>query len=80
MVLADETLFVAGPHAGKENSGLGGLGTAGPGLLGAVTPADGKQTAVCDLKSAPVFDGMAAVPGRLVVSCVDGSVCCLAEN
>ena len=74
MVLADRTLFVAGPAAGRENRGLGQLATPQPGLLWAVNAADGKKLAECELPAAPVHDGMAAMHGGLLVSCVDGSV------
>ncbi|MGB2821666.1 MAG: PQQ-binding-like beta-propeller repeat protein [Phycisphaerae bacterium] len=79
MVLADRTLFIAGPHAGKDNRGLTELDAVRPGLLWAVSAPDGTKLGDCELPAAPVLDGMAATPGRLVVSCVDGSVCCLAS-
>ena len=78
MVLAGETLFVAGPPAGEALRGLADLNAAGPALLWAVSPADGTKVADCPLPASPVLDGVAAVPGRLLVVCVDGSVCCLA--
>ena len=77
MVLADQTLFVAGPPAGRDNRGLTELDRAGPGLLWAVSAADGKKLSECELPSAPVFDGMAAVGGCLLISGRDGSVSCL---
>jgi len=80
MVLADHTLFIAGPRAEQNNRGLAELHTLKPGLLWSVSAADGKMLADCELEAAPVFDGMAAIPGRLFVSCTDGSVCCLAEH
>ena len=79
MVLADRTLLVAGPPAGQDNRGLIELGAAGPGLLWAVSAADGAKLAARELPSAPVFDGMAAVPGRVLLSCLDGSVICLGQ-
>ena len=78
MVLADQTLLVAGPSAGQNNRGLAQLTEVRPGLLWAVAAADGKKLADYELAAAPVFDGMAAIPGRLLVSCTDGSVCCFA--
>jgi outer membrane protein assembly factor BamB len=77
MVLADQTLLIAGPVAGEENKGLAELTTPSTGLLWAVSPSDGKKQTECALPSAPVLDGMAVVPGRLIISCTDGSVCCL---
>jgi outer membrane protein assembly factor BamB len=77
MLLAGQTLFIAGPNAGQNNRGLSELDTVQSGQLCAVSAADGKTLATYELAAAPVFDGMAAVPGRLLVSCTDGSVCCL---
>ncbi len=78
MVLAGRTLFVAGPPAGEAHRGLAELDAVRPGLLWAVSPGDGRRLAACNLPAAPVFDGMAAIPGRLLIACVDGSVCGLA--
>jgi len=80
MALADQILFIAGPPAGKDNQGLIRLGVAQTGRLQAVSASDGRKLSEHQLSAAPVFDGMAAVAGRLLVSCVDGSVCCLAGN
>jgi hypothetical protein len=80
MLLADGTLFIAGPRALEENRGLARLDTVEPGRLSAVSSADGKRLAECELSAAPVLDGMAAIPGRLFISGVDGSVCCLAAR
>ena len=76
MVLAEKTLFVAGPPAGGQNRGLGELDTASPGLLWAVSAADGKKLAELQLDAAPVFDGLIAAGGRLVMTTVDGRVIC----
>jgi outer membrane protein assembly factor BamB len=78
MVLADQTLFIAGPAARQNNRGLAELATVQPGLLRAVSAADGTTLADGKLAAAPVLDGMAAVSGRLLISCTDGSVRCLA--
>jgi hypothetical protein len=78
MILADETLFIAGPRAREKNQGLADLPAVQPGLLRAVSAADGTPRANYELGATPVFDGMAAVPGRLLLSCTDGSVCCYA--
>ena len=80
MLLADQTLFIAGPSARENNRGLAELDAVQPGLLWAVSAADGKMLARSELAAAPVFDGMAAIPERLLVSCVDGSVCCFADR
>ena len=80
MVLADKTLFVAGPNDDPEHLGLAQLGQVRPGALSAVNPGDGSILAECQLPAAPVLDGMIALPGRLLLSGVDGSVTCLSGN
>jgi len=79
MALAGPTLFVAGPKAEPDNATLEKFDKVLPGEVLAVSAADGKPIAETKLAAMPVLDGMAAVPGRLVLSCVDGSVRCLAE-
>ena len=78
MLLADQTLFIAGPAEQDDNRGLDDLKTISPAPIWAVSSADGTQLADYQLPAAPVLDGMAAAGHRLVVSCVDGSVCCFA--
>ena len=51
------------------------LGRKG-GLLRAVSTTDGKKLAECRLDSIPVFDGMSAADGKVLVSLVNGSVVC----
>ena len=46
--------------------------------LWAVSAADGRKLAECPLDGVPVFDGMAATPGRLYLAMADGRVICLA--
>jgi len=46
--------------------------------LWAVSAADGRKLAECVLEGVPVFDGMAATPGRLYLAMADGRVVCLA--
>jgi outer membrane protein assembly factor BamB len=79
MVKAGDTLFLAGepdvldpkdPYAAFE-------GRKGAKIV-AISAADGKQLAGRDLDTPPVFDGMIAVPGRLLVALTDGSLVCLA--
>ena len=77
MVLAGDTLFIAGPPHGEKLAGLFKLETVQPGRLAAYAAADGKKIAGRDLPADPVFDGMAAANGRLLITCTDGSVCCL---
>jgi outer membrane protein assembly factor BamB len=73
MVLAGDTLFVAGP------SDVGDLFTSEPKAavsLWAVSPADGTTLAEYRLKAAPVHDSLAASGGRLFLTTVDGRVIC----
>ena len=48
--------------------------------LWAVSTSDGGKRAEYELDSLPVFDGMIAAEGRLVVSLADGSVLCMAGS
>ena len=80
MLLADRTLFIAGPDAGQDNKGLAELRSIRPGHLLAVSADDGNILAKCELAASPVLDGMAAIPGRLLVSCTDGSIRCFADR
>ncbi|MHC4143351.1 MAG: outer membrane protein assembly factor BamB family protein [Planctomycetota bacterium] len=77
MVLADKTLFVAGPPAGQGVEGLAKLTTIQPGILWAVSCADGKKLSERKLPASPVLDGMAVAPNRLLFTCTDGTVRCL---
>lgn len=89
MVLAGDTLFLAGPedpldHVPQEPSEVDALAealeaTAG-GRLMALAPADGKTLAEHRLESPPVFDGLVATPGRLYLSTKAGQVVCLAAQ
>ena len=77
MVLADKTLFLAGPPdapGAKERppAGEGGKG----GLLWAVSADDGARLTEHRLDSTPVFDGLAAAGGRLYLSTTAGTVQC----
>ncbi len=93
IVLADRTLFVAGPPdlvdepqafrqiddpaiqrdlADQADAFEGDRGA----LLLAVSAADGKTLAQYDLRSPPVFDGMAAAAGRLYMSTMNGQLIC----
>ena len=83
MVLADETLFVAGPSVKANNIPhrpsdvdpfAEALEARRGGSLLAVSANNGKTMADYDLKSSPVLDGMAAANGRLYISSVDGRV------
>ena len=89
MVLANETLFVAGPPVESNripqqpidaDPFSEALEARGCGKLRAVSADNGKTLADYDLKSSPVFDGMATAYGRLYISMKDGSVLCLADK
>jgi hypothetical protein len=73
MLLAGDTLFVAGPEeildftAESPKEGV---------WLSAVSAADGTTQAEYKLKTAPVFDSLAAAAGRLYFTTVDGRVVC----
>jgi len=80
MLLADRTLFIVGPDAGQENKGLAKLRTVKSGQILAVSADDGRTLAGCSLAASPVLDGMVAIPGRLLVSCTDGTIRCFADR
>ncbi len=92
MVVADDTMFVAGPLELTQTTGPGEgslvlenpdralaawQGTKGAHLW-AVSTKDGKKLAEYKLDALPVFDGMAAVAGRLYLTLRDGSIVCYA--
>lgn len=77
MVLAGDRLFIAGPNEGKENKGLINLGLQQKAVICSVDTQEGKTATECEIPATPVLDGMAAIPGRLLISCIDGSVVCV---
>jgi hypothetical protein len=82
MVLAGETLFVAGPPAIRNEDTEDALqrwqGSQG-GVLWALSREAGAKLAEYELPAGPVFDGMATAYGRLYVALADGSVVCLRQ-
>jgi len=92
MVVADKTMFIAGPpdiirtKGQREEAALilenpqeapaAWKGKQGS-VLWAVSAKDGKKLAEYKLESLPVFDGMAATNGRLYLSMKNGWVLCL---
>ena len=81
MVLAGETLFVAGvPDIADPTDPLVALaaleGRKGA-QLQAYSAADGRKLAEYQLKAPPVFDGLIAAAGRLYCSTTDGKVMCM---
>ena len=93
MLVAGDTIFIAGPPEliETEGSGEGVLVLEDPeeslaawngqkgGLLWAVSAKDGKRLAGYKLDVPPVFDGMAAAGGKLYLAKVDGSLVCYAK-
>ena len=79
MVLADKVLFVAGPPADAGNW-PGGGDESRPALLVAISASDGTQLAEYPLECSPIFDGMAAVGGRLYISLENGHVVSMDEQ
>ena len=89
MVLAGETLFVAGPddpvtqvpQEPKEVDPLAEAleSTKGGRLLG-VSATDGKTVSDYELDSPPVFDGMCAAKSRLYISTRNGQVVCMGPS
>ena len=81
MVLAQETLFMAGPPDIFATSGpAAAFEDDKENLLLVASAADGKELARYKLDSSPVFDGMAAAYGRLYIATEDGSVLCLMDK
>ncbi|NQT13796.1 MAG: PQQ-binding-like beta-propeller repeat protein, partial [Planctomycetes bacterium] len=77
MVLTPNALFVAGPpDPFATDDPAGALAGKQGGAILAVSTSDGSQLAEQRLKSPPVWDGMAAVGGRLYLATVDGKVAC----
>ena len=78
MVKAGDTLFVAGPPdvLDEQDPYAAFEGRKGARLV-AVSATDGKKLMERPLDAPPVFDGMIAAAGRLLVSLEDGSLACL---
>jgi hypothetical protein len=81
MVKAGDTLFVAGPpDALDEKDPLAAFeGRKGASLV-AVSAKDGNKLAELPLHAPPVFDGLIAAGGRLLVALEDGSLLCLGKE
>ena len=77
MVLAGDTLLAAGPPDVVDPKDPHGAweGRKG-GVLAAFAAADGKKLFECRLDAPPVWDGMAAVTGRLYIALMNGQVVC----
>jgi hypothetical protein len=80
MVLAGETLFIAGPPDVLDPSDpLAAFEGRKGARLWAVSAADGEKLADYALDSPPVFDGMIAARGRLFISTRDGRLACMGK-
>lgn len=78
MVLAGGKLFLAGPpDAVPEQDPLAALEGRMGGILRVVSVKDGSRLADYSLKSRPVFDGLIAARGRLLITTRDGEIVCL---
>lgn len=77
MALAGQSLWIAGPGQmlDAEDPTAVWQGHAG-GWLWAVSAADGQKQAAYPLDAPPVFDGMIALPGRVLYSTTDGRIVC----
>jgi outer membrane protein assembly factor BamB len=71
MVLAGDTLFVAGPEDSFQ---------PGKSQLWAFSALDGESLSVLPLDAPPVFDGMAAADGKLYISTLDGMILCFGKK
>jgi len=75
LVRAGEALWIAGvPNVGDSPEPFAAFEGRAGGLLAAFSTADGTELARYDLDAAPVFDGMAAAGGQLLIATVDGEV------
>jgi len=81
MLLAENALFVGGwPDDGSQDERRAARAGETPGRLSVFSPADGSKIAERGLAAGPVFDGMAAADGRLIVSLKNGTVVCLGQK
>ncbi|HUT09693.1 MAG TPA: PQQ-binding-like beta-propeller repeat protein [Thermoguttaceae bacterium] len=81
MVVAGETLFVAGPPDVVDPADpWAGLDGRRGSLLQAISAADGEKLGEIELDASPVYDGMAAAGGRLYMALTDGVVVCLGSR
>jgi hypothetical protein len=85
MIRAGDTLFVGGmtnefdrnDPAAPKNAEYHGRGQ---GLLDVISATDGQTLARLALESPPVWDGMAALEGRLYLATRSGAIVCLADE
>lgn len=78
MVIAGQTLFVAGPpDVVTPGDPWGALEGRSGAFLQAVSAVNGNKISELRLNSPPVFDGMAAASGQLYISTEDGNIVCM---
>lgn len=78
MVLAGDTLFLAGPpDVVPKDDPYAAFDGRLDAKLWAVSAADGEKLSEMSLESVPVFDGLIAAGGRLYLSTADGKVRCM---
>jgi hypothetical protein len=78
MTLAGECLFVAGPpDTLKEDDPMASFEGRMGGLIRVYDPRTGKSTREYKLAAPPVFDGMIAAGGNLLIATTDGHVVCM---
>jgi outer membrane protein assembly factor BamB len=81
MVRAGDTIFVAGsPDVVDPEDPHGAWEGRKGGVLAAFSAAEGEKLAEHKLPSPPVWDGMAAVPGRLYVALTSGDIVCFRRS
>ena len=81
MVLAQDTLFMAGPpDVFATDAPAAAFTDYKESLLYVASASDGKELARYELDGSPVFDGMAAAYGRLYIATEDGSILCLTDK
>jgi outer membrane protein assembly factor BamB len=79
LLMAAETLFIAGtPDAVDLQDPWAAMDGRTGGLLWALAASDGKRLAEYRLDSPPVYDGLAAVEGRLILATAGGKIVCFA--
>ena len=81
MLLACDNLFIAGtPDLVPEDDPLAALEGRMGGIIKVVSANDGSTVAEYSLDSNPVFDGLSAADGRLIVITKDGTIICMGQD
>ena len=80
MLLAGDRLFIAGtPDVVPEDDPLAALEGRMGGILRVVSAKDGSTLAEYPLDSNPVFDGLSAAGGRLIMTTKSGEIICMGQ-